>query len=393
MNENVKNYKFVTLIILIIIFSFLQNANSYDNKEIRIGQWGPQTGPAASWGAMARGSKLAFDIVNEEGGIHGRKIKYFIRDDQYNPTQTIVVVKDLVERQNVSIIVGGLGTATALAVKDYLQQKKIIWVGVLSGSKAFHKIHNQYLWNIWPSYEDDGSIIAKYLVETREFKKIGYIYQNDDWGKDALIGINKRLKKYNMNLIEALPVEPTEINLTSQILRLRDSGAEAIIGFMTTTQTATALKYAVSINYHPQWIHSYNISDNILMNKLTDGLWTNENVMNTEFMVNIFDYNNPLIKKYHDAMKRLAPNERWSVYYAAGFVSVEPLIYALKKSGKNLTNEKLKTELDKITNFQGIGPKITWTQTNHKPPKMFRIQKSDKNSVGIIVQDWTINEL
>ena len=101
----------------------------FDDNEIRIGQWGPQTGPAAPWGSVARGSKLLFDVVNEEGGINGRKIKYFIRDDMYNPAQTVAVVKELVERQGVFAFVGGVSAAGGLAVKDYLAQNKVIWVG------------------------------------------------------------------------------------------------------------------------------------------------------------------------------------------------------------------------------------------------------------------------
>jgi len=105
---------FVTLIALAAILmwagmSAAANPPGFDDNEIRIGQWGPQTGPAAPWGSVARGSKLLFDIVNEEGGINGRKIKYFIRDDMYNPAQTSAVVKELVERQGVFAFVGGVG--------------------------------------------------------------------------------------------------------------------------------------------------------------------------------------------------------------------------------------------------------------------------------------------
>ena len=107
------------LISLIAVLAVLLIANAapaanpagFDDNEIRIGQWGPQTGPAAPWGSVARGSKLLFDVVNEEGGINGRKIKYFIRDDQYNPAQTVGVVKELVERQGVFAFVGGVSAA------------------------------------------------------------------------------------------------------------------------------------------------------------------------------------------------------------------------------------------------------------------------------------------
>src|SRR5512137_967066 len=121
----------VAALALVLIADAAPAANpaGFDDNEIRIGQWGPQTGPAAPWGSVARGSRLLFDIINEEGGIAGRKIKYFIRDDQYNPAQTAAVVKELVERQGVFAFVGGVGGACGLAVMDYLQENKIIWVG------------------------------------------------------------------------------------------------------------------------------------------------------------------------------------------------------------------------------------------------------------------------
>ncbi len=99
------------VMILLPAFAFAAQ-QGFDDKEIRIGQWGPQTGPAAPWGSVARGSGLLFNVVNEQGGIHGRKIKYFIRDDQYNPAQTKAVVKELVEREGVFAFVGGVGGAS-----------------------------------------------------------------------------------------------------------------------------------------------------------------------------------------------------------------------------------------------------------------------------------------
>jgi len=161
----------------------LAQKKGFDDKEIRIGQWGPQTGPAAPWGAVARGSNVIFDLVNEEGGIHGRKIRYFIRDDQYNPSQTMAGVRDLVDRQGVFAFVGGVGTAPGLAVQEYLKQKKIIWTSVCTGAKGFYVPHNPYNWGVWVLYEDDGSIIAKFLVEKKKFKKIASSPQSSFWYK------------------------------------------------------------------------------------------------------------------------------------------------------------------------------------------------------------------
>ena len=102
---------FLLFLCTLLLTSGFAGKPGFDDKEIRIGQWGPQTGPAAAWGSIARGTRLLFNIVNEEGGIHGRKIKYFLRDDQYNPAQTKAVVKELVEKEGIFAFVGGVSSS------------------------------------------------------------------------------------------------------------------------------------------------------------------------------------------------------------------------------------------------------------------------------------------
>src|SRR5512137_142857 len=140
----------VAALALVLIADAAPAANpaGFDDNEIRIGQWGPQTGPAAPWGSVARGSRLLFDIINEEGGINGRKIKYFIRDDQYNPAQTAAAVKELVERQGIFAFVGGVSAAGGLAVKDFLAQNKVIWVGPATSVKEYVFPTQPYLFSV-----------------------------------------------------------------------------------------------------------------------------------------------------------------------------------------------------------------------------------------------------
>ena len=384
------------LVCLFAVFLFASvgqaaTERGFDNKEIRIAAWGPQTGPAAPWGAVARGSKLLFDIVNEEGGIHGRKIKFFVRDDQYNPSQTVAGVKELVERYGIFAFVGGVGTACCQSVYKILLENKIIWISPCTGARSFWDPHNPYLWNIWVTYEDDASILAKFAIEKKKYKKIAMFYQNDDYGLDAMDSVKYRLKKHKMELVAALPVEPTERDLSSQIAKLKASGAEAVIGYCSPTQAALALRTSVSMGFKPQWFHSYNLSDYPLMNKITDGLWTKEGVITSAFFIPPFA-DNPLINKYRAAQKRLAPTERWGIFYQAGIVVAEPLVAAMKKAGPNFSTEAVKKELDSLKNFQGVGPKITWTAKNHKASKSVQIWQSGPKG-EIVLQDWTENEI
>jgi len=362
----------------------------FDDNEIRIGQWGPQTGPAAPWGSVARGSKLLFDVINEEGGINGRKIKYFIRDDMYNPAQTAAVVKELVERQGVFAFVGGVSAAGGLAVKDYLAQNKVIWVGPATSVKEYVFPVQPYLFSVYPLYEDEASILTKYIVETLKFKKMGILYQNDPFGKNGLDGCKQRLATYKMSLVAEIPVEPTEKDFASQILRLKSSGAEAILMYVSPGTAAIILKTAANVGYKPQWVSSNTLSDYPLMFKITGGLW--EGVITGNFG-EIPDSKNPLMVKYKEAAKRLAPEERWGTFYSAGILFADPIVEALKKAGRNLSTEAVLKALNSIRNYQTIGPKINWSEKQHQGSDSVQIQKCGPNGSYIDLQGWTVNDL
>lgn len=369
---------------------FAAGKPGFDDKEIRIAQWGPQTGPAAPWGSVARGSGLLFQIVNDEGGIHGRKIKYFIRDDQYNPAQTKAVVKELVEREGIFAFVGGVGAACGMAVKDYLAQNKIVWVSPSTAIEEYVFPVNPYIFAVYPLYDDEASILTKYAVEKLKAKKIGFLYQNDAYGKSGLKGCKTRLKTYKMKLAEEISVEPGEKDLSSQILRLKNSGASAVIMWVNPTSAAIALKTSATIGFKPQWISSNTLSDYPLMNKITGGLW--EGVITGAFVIPS-DANHPLMNKYRNAVKKYAPEERFGVFYAAGIMFAEPLVDALKRVGPKLSTEAFIKQLNVTKNFQGIGSVVNWTPKVHQGTDSIQIQKCGPNSSYIMLQDWTPNDL
>jgi len=396
--EEAMKFRNKALFLCITVLAVLSIANvtqaappvGFDDNEIRIGQWGPQTGPAAPWGSVARGSKLLFDIVNEEGGIHGRKIKYFIRDDMYNPAQTAAVVKELVERQGIFAFVGGVGSATGMAVKDYLAANKIPWIGPAAADKDFVFPVDPYLFALYPLYKDEGSILTKYIVDKLKMKKIGILYQNDAYGKDGLEGVKDRLATYKMSLVAEIPVEPTEKDLASQILRLKNSEAEAVVLFVNPTIAVITLKTSATVGFKPQWVSSNTLSDYPLMFKISGGLW--EGVITGAFG-EIPDSTHPLMVKYREAAKRLTPQERWGIFYSAGIVFADPIVEALKQVGRNLSTEAVVKALNSIKDYQTIGPKITWTEKQHQGTDSVMIQKCGPGASYITLQDWTTNDL
>jgi branched-chain amino acid transport system substrate-binding protein len=387
--------KCVQVVLVVMMSLFVLQTGSFaapgfDDHEIRVAQWGPQTGPAAPWGSVARGSNILFNLVNEGGGIHGRKIKYYYRDDQYNPAQTKAVVKELVEKQGIFAFVGGVSAAGGLAVKDYLAQNKIIWVGPATSVKEYVFPVNPYLFGVYPLYEDEASLLTKYVVEKLKIKKIGFFYQNDSYGKNGLDGFRQRLGKYKIKAAAEIPVEPGEKDLASQMLKFKNAGAEAVIMWVAPTTAVIALKTCASIGFKPQWVSSSTLSDYALMHKISGGLW--EGVITAAFSEPP-DSNLPLMVKYRGAAKRMAPEERWGLFYMAGILFAEPFVDALNRVGRNLSTEVCLKALNATRNFQGVGPKITWTASQHQGSDSVMIWKCGPNGTTIRLQSWTANDL
>jgi branched-chain amino acid transport system substrate-binding protein len=380
----------IVLSVLMMSSSLFAGAPGFDDKEIRTAAWGPQTGPAAAWGVVARSPAVLESIVNDEGGIHGRKLKHFVRDDKYNPAETKVVVKDLVEKTGIFAFVCGTGAPGGLAVKDYLAQHKVIWVGPATSVKEFVFPVQPYLFSSYPLYEDEASILTKYIVDKLNIKELGILYQNDTYGKNGLDGFHQRLKHLNMKAVAEIPVEASEKDLSSQILKFKNAGAKAVIMWVNPTTAVIAVKTAATIGFKPQWVASNTLSDFALMQKISGGLW--EGVITGAFMVPP-DSDHPLMVKYRNAAKKYATEERAGVFFYAGIMFAEPLVDALKRVGKNLSTEATLKALNSTKNFQGIGPKITWTAAQHQGTDSIQIWKCGPGGSTITVQDWIVNDL
>ncbi len=381
---------FIFVMSIFVFASSVYAVSGFDDKEIRIAAWGPQTGPAAPWGSVARGPAVLASLINDEGGIYGRKLKHFVRDDMYNPAQTKVVVKELVEKQGIFAFVCGTGSAGGLAVKDYLAENKVIWVGPATSIKEYVFPVNPYLFSVYPLYEDEGSILTKYAVEKLNVKEIGVIYQNDPYGKNGLDGVRQRLEKLKLKAVAEIPVESTEKDLSSHILKLKNAGAKAVLMWVNPTSGVIILKTAATIGYKPQWIASNTLSDFALMHKISGGLW--EGVVTGSFMLSP-DSTDSRIVRYRNAMKKYAPEERPGLFFMAGLMFAEPLVDALKRAGKNLTTETVLKALNSTKNFQGIGPRVNWTPDQHQGTDSIQIWKCGPGGSTTLLQDWTVNEL
>ncbi|MBF0474601.1 MAG: ABC transporter substrate-binding protein [Deltaproteobacteria bacterium] len=360
------------------------------DKEIKIGQWSPQTGPAALWGAIARGTDCYFKMLNDEGGVNGRQLKLFLRDDGYQPPRTKAVVKELVDNVGVFAFVGGVGTACTMAVKDFLAEKKIPLIGPSTGSTRFTLPPSKYLFGVQSYYVDEASILTQYAVETMKKNKLAFFFQNDDYGKEGLRGVKAQLKKYNLELSAEVPVEVMDSDLSTHCLKLRESGADTVILWVSPKHAAMILGAASKLGYKPQFMSSSSLSDAPMMNQITKGLWAG--VIFANFALPPSS-KNPLMIKYHAAQQKYAPNEHWGVFFYAGFVFAEPLVEAIKRCGQDVTRENLITKLETLNKFEGISGPITFSTTQRQGRRSVYLGKCLPDGQVEVLSGWITSEM
>ena len=221
---------------------------------ILIGGTDPLSGPAAAYGTIAKASDAYFHYVNDNGGVNGRQITYKYLDDAYNPAQTVPLTKQLVEQDQVFLMFAGLGTQAQTSVRDYLNGKKVPQVFVATGATTFSAEFEKYPYTFgWqPVYQGESLIYAQYILKNTPNAKIGVIYQNDDYGQDYLDGLTKGLGSKAAEMIvdkESNDVGAPDLN--SQILKLKNSGADTFFVFETPSPAIKALVATFQAGWHP----------------------------------------------------------------------------------------------------------------------------------------------
>lgn len=373
------------------------------DTEIHIGQWGPQTGPAAPWGAVARGTDAYFKMINEAGGIHGRKLVLHYFDDAYNPAKTKAGVKQLQEEVGMFAWVSGVGTACGLAVKDYLAERGIPWIGPSSGSTHWVDPPNKYLFSVYPLYQGDARLLCRYATKQLGLKRIAICYQNDDYGKQGVEGARFQLAGQHMKLVAQVPVAVSDTDMKPHIMKLRQAKAEAVLLFVGPAHLARLIGTGKAMQFEPQWMSSTTCADFPLMMYLTKGACRGLIVagygMVDPVVGSIEDVANPtlpLMKTYYEKAfkKYAAENERWGLTFAAGIAYAEPLVECLKRCGRDLTRDRLVAEMEKLKNFKGIMGRISFKPFEAGNPgsrqgqsEIFLARCDDKGRYEILT-DW-----
>jgi branched-chain amino acid transport system substrate-binding protein len=355
------------------------------DTEIVIGTWGPLSGPAALWGSVVRGMDAYFGLVNEEGGIHGRNIRLVYRDDGYEPPRTVAAVREMVQRERVFAFAGGVGTAPGMAVRDFITSNRIPWVAPASGSTHWAWPQNRYLFSVYPLYADEAAVIVDHALSLG-VTRLGVVYQNDDYGKGGLVGAEMAAEAGGAQIVAALPTEIMDTDLSSHVVRLRQSGAEAVLLWVLPRQAAILLGSAANLNFTPRWLASTTLSDMSMMHEVTNGLWAG---VTFATLGNPWDTDDPTVQRYRQAFERRFPDIRWGSFPAAGFVFAEPLVEALGRAGRDLTREALVEALESLDGFQGMGAEVTFGPDRRQGARSVQLMRCVSATEYEMIADWT----
>jgi ABC-type branched-subunit amino acid transport system substrate-binding protein len=355
------------------------SAPGVTKTSITFGTHQPLTGPAApGYSEIAPASQAFFNYVNAHGGVFGRKIHLIIKDDAYNPTNTVNVVHQLVLQSNVFGIFEGLGTPTHTKVVGFLNASKVPDIFVASGCPCWDNGASQpYTFGWQPNYTIEGKVLGQYLKQHFPNAKIGVLYQVDDFGKGGLAGIQDEVPA--ASIVAKEPYQSGVTTLASQVTAIKAAKATVMVDFTVPIYTAIAQLTSFTLGYKPQLVVSNVGIDPTTVGGLlktiskgkASGTGLIEGALTDGYLPSSSDMSNPwiaLFKKIHDQYDASAPFDG-NVEY--GMSTAYTLVQALKAAGKNLTRQAL------VNAIENDGAK--WSGPGLVP---FRYSKTEHGGYG-----------
>jgi ABC-type branched-subunit amino acid transport system substrate-binding protein len=361
------------------------------DTEIKLGQTVPYSGPASAFSSYGRVMTGYFKMVNEAGGINGRKINLISLDNAFSPPKAIEQTRKLVEDDGVLADVGTVGTTPNVAIQKYLNGAKVPHIFVSAGGRRFADPQN-FPWTVpmYPGFEMEGKTFGQYILKHNAAAKIGVLYQNDDYGKDFLTGLKAALGD-KTKIVAEVAYEITEPTIDSQIVRLKDSGADTLLYFSTPKFTAQGLRKVKEMGWAPrQFLASPTNSVKTVLEPA--GFDNAQGIITTQFTKQAGDpawASDPEVTEYVEFMKKWVPNDNPGDFVAlSGYVNVQGIVQAIKQCGDDLTRENL---LKQATNMKGArfkmmlpGVQLNTTPQDYAPYESLRMAKFEGSSWKLI---------
>jgi branched-chain amino acid transport system substrate-binding protein len=363
-----------------------ENAPGVSASEIKIGQTMPYSGPVTAYGTLGKGELAFFHMINDEGGVNGRKIRLISLDDGYAPPKTVEQTRKLVEQEGVAFLFSSIGTATNTAIQRYLNDRKIPQLFIGSGASKWGN-PKDYPWTIGgvqATFRAEARIYTRYILQNKPSAKIGILYQNDDFGKDYVAGVKDVLgDKYAKTVVEAT-YEFTDPTVDSQVVSLQGAGADALIVAATPKFAAQAIRKVYDIGWKPTFFLS-NVS--IWVNSVLEpaGVEKAIGIVSSAYVKDPTDPawdNDPGMQQWRAWMKKYMPDaDQSDQNYVNSYNSGMVLVQVLKQCGDDLSRENIMKQAANIRNLELPmllpGIKVDTSPTDYYPIEQMQLMRWD----------------
>jgi branched-chain amino acid transport system substrate-binding protein len=356
------------------------------DTEIKIGNTNPYSGPASAYGTIGKTIAAYFKMVNEQGGINGRKVNFISYDDGYSPPKTFEMARKLVEQDQVLFLFQTLGTPCNTVIHKYMNSQKVPQSFVATGATKWNDPKN-FPWTLGyqPNYQTEAKIYAAYVLKNHPNAKIAILYQNDDYGKDYLKGFHDGLgAKAKTMIVKEVSYEPADPTIDSQIVQLQGSGADVFFNITIPKFAAQAIRKAYDIGWKPVHLLN-NVSSSVGSVLKPAGLEKSVGILTTAYGKDATDPawdNDPGMNKWRAFMKKYYPEgnliDSSNVY---GYGVSQVLHQVLKQAGNDLTRANIMKQAASLKNFEtdvGLpGIKINTSPNDFAPIQQMQMARFD----------------
>lgn len=352
------------------------------NKVVRVGAFAPLTGPVPFYAVINHAADAYFKDLNERGGIHGWKVEYIIRDDGFDPSQSLAVTRRLVEDDDVFALVVSNGTPTNIAIIPYVRQKGLPVIAPSAGSSKI--VAEKTMFPLLPDYALSAASSAKFATEKLGAKKIGLIWQNDEMGRRAKFGLETYLKSIDMAPIADASFDVGQTDLTAQVQRISSAEAEVVLLYGSNAHLASALRAGDRISFAGTWFAPFFTADPTtyeLAGDLLDGVHFSSWLL-------ALDEDRENIRAYRETVPKYYPNDKQGPFGLNGWTAAALFTHAfdaLLTSGKDLTRENVVAVMNGLTEVQaGAADKVTFTADDHRGTRQETIIKAEGGKFRVV---------
>jgi branched-chain amino acid transport system substrate-binding protein len=379
------------LMLVFAAFSLLVGSASAEKQygpgvsdtEIKIGNIMPYSGPASAYSIVGKTMSAYFRMINDNGGINGRKITFISYDDGYSPPKTVEQARRLVESDEVFLIFAPLGTATNAAIQKYMNTMRVPQLFVLSGASRWgDPAHFPWTIGLQPNYRAEARVYAAYILKQHPNAKIGILYQHDDFGRDYILGLKDVLRdKYDRMVIASTPYETSTPTVDSQVVAIKTANPDIFLNLATPKFAAQAIKKIAELNWHPVHIVT-NISVSVGAVLEPAGLDNAKGILSAGFQMDVTDPQwdgHPGMQRFRAFMARYYPEANHSESGPMiAFNASNALVEVLKRCGDNLTRDnvmKVVANLDFEIDSLIPGIRVKTSQTDFYPIEQVQMMR------------------